>query len=113
MSQNNDKVPDLEKALANVPKEALEEVLEYEEQVYGRKAGGKKKGRYPSNEDIVEAIKEVSGGVLTRYNVDVLFEAVKQYLEERGFDTSALNESRFWRLVTNLVKKGHLRAELE
>jgi hypothetical protein len=104
---------DLDKALTNIPKELLDEIVEYEEKEHVRKAGFiKRKKRFPSNEDVVEAIKYISGGSITRYNIDALYEAVKQYLEEKGFDTSALNESRFWRVVTNLTKKGHLKADL-
>lgn len=102
---------DLSKKMLEVPSDMLKEIEEYEESVQGRKSG--KKGRYPSNEDVVEAIKNVTGGVINRFNIDVLFDNVKQYLEEHGFDTSALNETRFWRLVSNLVKKNILRSELE
>ena len=98
--------------MLQVPEDALREIEEYEEKEYGHRSG-KRKRKYPSNEDIVEAIKNVSGRSLNRYNIDSLYDAVKQYLEERGFDTSALNESRFWRLVTNLAKKGYLKTNLE
>jgi hypothetical protein len=105
---------DLDRALTNVPKELLDEIVEYEEREHGRRTVSKnRKRKFPSNEDIVEAIKEVSGGTITRHNIDVLYDAVKQYLEEKGFDTTALNESRFWRLVTNLTRRGHLKANLE
>ncbi|MEM0027164.1 MAG: hypothetical protein QXT53_06390 [Ignisphaera sp.] len=102
---------DINKKMFEVPSDMLKEIEEYEESIRGRKSS--KKGKYPSNEDVVEAIKTVTGGVINRFNIDALFDSVKQYLEEHGFDTSALNESRFWRLVSNLVKKNILRSELE
>jgi hypothetical protein len=104
---------DMDKALTDIPKELLDEIVEYERKERVRRAGSReRRGRFPSNEDIVDAIKDVSGGAITRYNIDTLYEATKQYLEERGFDTSVLSESRFWRLVTNLTRKGHLRTDL-
>ncbi len=103
---------EFEKLLSMVPEDVLKEVEEYErsEMERHRRSGSKKP--FPSNEDVAEAIKEVCGGVITRGNIDELFEAVKKYLEEKGFDTRFLTEGRFWRLVTSLVKKGIIKVRL-
>ncbi len=95
-----------------VPEELLREIEEFErsEREKHRKSGSKKP--FPSNEDVVEAIKEVSGGVITRGNIDELFDAVKKHLEDKGFDTRFLTEGRFWRLVTSMAKKGIIKVRL-
>ncbi|MDK6028387.1 hypothetical protein QPL79_03295 [Ignisphaera sp. 4213-co] len=102
---------DLSKKLLEVPSDVLKEIEEYEETMHSRRTS--KRRKYPSNEDIVNAIRNVTGGVVNRHNIDLVFDAVKQYLEEQGFDTSALNESRFWRLLSSLVRKNVIRTELE
>ncbi len=106
------KASELEKLLSMVPEDVLKEVEEYEksEREKYRRSGSKKP--FPSNEDVAEAIKEVCGGIITRGNIDTLFEAVKKHLEEQGFETRFLTEGRFWRLVTNLVKKGVIKVRL-
>ncbi len=104
---------EFEKLLSSyTPEELVKEVeeIEKEEMKAFRSSGSKR--RFPSNEDVVEAIKELTGGVITRGNIDSLYEAVKKYLEEKGFDTRFLAERRFWRLVTNLAKKGVLKVRL-
>ncbi len=103
---------ELEKLLTMVPEELLREIEEFErsEREKHRKSGSKKP--FPSNEDVVEAIKEVSGGVITRGNIDELFDAVKKHLEDKGFDTRFLTEGRFWRLVTSMAKKGIIKVRL-
>lgn len=103
---------EFEKLLTMVPEELLREIEEFErsEREKHRKSGSKKP--FPSNEDVVEAIKEVSGGVITRGNIDELFDAVKKHLEDKGFDTRFLTEGRFWRLVTSMAKKGIIKVRL-
>ena len=105
-------IEELEKLMTMVPEDVLREVEEYEksERERHRRSGSKKP--FPSNEDVAEAIKEVCGGVITRGNIDSLFEAVKKYLEEQGYDTRFLTEGRFWRLVTSLAKKGVIKVRL-
>ncbi|ADM28392.1 conserved hypothetical protein [Ignisphaera aggregans DSM 17230] len=102
-----------EKALMNIPRDALQEIEEYEEQNIERRRRSQKKRKFPSYADIIEAIKEISGGSINRYTIDELYEAVLKYLEEQGFDTSMITENKFWRIVTSLVNRGSLRAELE
>ena len=94
-----------------IPRDILNEVLEYEEEVRERRSARSRKP-FPSNEDIVEAIMEVSGGVITRSNIDELYEAVLKHLEEKGFETRFVQETRFWRLVTTLVKKRRIKLRL-
>ncbi|RLG87103.1 MAG: hypothetical protein DRO15_05365 [Thermoprotei archaeon] len=92
----------------HINEEMLKEIEEYERK-YLRPSHRKPKRAFPSNEDIVEAIRNITGGILTRWNAEQLFEAVKKYLEDRGFDTSRVTEGRVWRLATNMVKKGMLK----
>ncbi|RLG76355.1 MAG: hypothetical protein DRO12_04445 [Thermoprotei archaeon] len=101
----------LRELLEKVPEDILDEVLEYEEESRERR-GTKSKKPFPSNEDIVEGIMEVSGGIITRSNIDELYEAVLKRLEEKGFETRFVQETRFWRLVTSLVKKGRIKLRL-
>lgn len=91
-----------------IDEEVLREIEEYERK-YLKQPHRKSKRAFPSNEDIVEAIREVTGGILTRWSAEQLFEAVKEYLEEKGFDTLKVTEGRVWRLATNMAKKGMLR----
>lgn len=92
-----------------VPEELLREVKEFEESA--RVRGVHRKRRYPSDRDVAEAVKAVAGGYVSRHTLDHLYESVKRYLEERGFDVSAMSESRFWRVVTAMVRRGELRKE--
>ncbi len=94
-----------------IPEDVLEEIKEYEEKFLRPRVRGAKK-KFPSNEDVAEAIKIVSGGTITRANIENLYEAVKKYLEEQGFDTTFLSESRFWRLVTSLARKGAIKLRI-
>ncbi|RLG85782.1 MAG: hypothetical protein DRO39_04760 [Thermoprotei archaeon] len=106
------KAEELLRKLEEVPDEVLEEVLRYEEELRRRAAASRSRRPFPSNEDVVEAIMEVSGGVLTRSNIDELYDAVIRRLEEKGFETRFVTESRFWRLVTSLVRKRRLKLRL-
>lgn len=103
---------EIERMLLHAPEDVLKEVEEYEKRELSRYRVSGAKRRFPSNEDVVDAIKAVSGGVITRANIDHLFETVKKYLEDKGFDTRFLTEGRFWRLVTSLAKKGVLKLRL-
>ena len=109
MSMSRDEI---ERMLLQAPEDVLKEVEEYEKRELSRYRVSGAKKRFPSNEDVVDAIKAVSGGVITRANIDHLFETVKKYLEDKGFDTRFLTEGRFWRLVTSLAKKGVLKLRL-
>jgi len=99
----------LDELLSKVPEEILREIEEYEKEERARHRVSGSKRPFPSNEDVVAAIKEVCGGVITRDTAEHIFDAVKKHLEEKGFDTRFLTEGRFWRLVTNLVKKGVIK----
>jgi len=105
-------VKELEKLMSMVPEDVLKEVEEYERSELERHRRSGSKRPFPSNEDVAEAIKEVCGGVITRGNIDSLFDAVKEYLEDQGFDTRFLTEGRFWRLVTSLAKKGVIKVRI-
>ncbi len=98
--------------LMEAPEDVLKEVEEYEEQELSRYRTSRTKRKFPSNEDVADAIKAVCGGVITRATIDELFDAVKKYLEEKGFDTKFLTEGRFWRLVTSLARKGVVKVRL-
>ncbi|MCS7111754.1 MAG: hypothetical protein N3E36_07020 [Sulfolobales archaeon] len=97
-------IEEYESILFNIPNDLLKDVEEYEEKEFN-KQGKSLKRRYPSNQDIAEAIKEITGGFINRHVIENLYDTTKRYLEEKGFDISILNENRFWRLVTNLVRK--------
>ncbi len=60
-----------EKALMSIPKDVLQEIEEYEEQNIERKRKLQKKRKFPSNADIIEAIKEISGGSINRHTIDI------------------------------------------
>ena len=91
-----------------VSEEVLREIEEYEEK-YLKTKHTRSKRSFPSNEDVAEAVRAITGGVITRHSAEELYTSVKKYLESRGFDTSRLTEGRLWRLVTSMVKKGILR----
>lgn len=93
--------------LDKVPSEVLEDVLRYEEE-YLRREHGRVKGkrRFPSNQDIAEAIMQVTGGILYQAGLPDLYELVKKRLEEEGFDTSFVGERRVIRILNSLAKKG-------
>ncbi|MCC6016572.1 MAG: hypothetical protein LM582_05980 [Desulfurococcaceae archaeon] len=94
-----------------VPEDVLKEIDEYEKRQ--RVSRSRARTRMPSNEDIVKAILEVTGGKLTRYNVEDLYDNVVEYLRNQGFDTSMLTPSRVERLVSSLIKRGVLANMLE
>lgn len=101
-------VSEHEDILLNVSNELLKDIEEYERREFSRRSKNSKR-RYPSNRDVVEAIKEITGGLVSRYMMENLYDAIKGYLEEKGFEVSALNEKRVWRLVLELVKKKHIK----
>ncbi len=93
--------------LDSVPRDVLEDVLRYEEEFLRREfSRGRGKRRFPSNQDIAEAIMQVTGGVLFEAGLPELYELVKKRLEEEGFDTSFVGERRVVRILNSLVKKG-------
>lgn len=89
-----------------LPEDVMKEINEYERKYRTSKI--KTRGRFPSNEDIVNAILEVTSGKLTRYNIEYLYDSVVEYLRNQGFDTSALTPSRIERLISSLIRKGVL-----
>lgn len=93
-----------------IPEDVVKEINEYEKK--HRIAPSRTKARFPSNEDIVDAILNVTGGKLTRYNIENLYDNVVEYLRQEGFDVSAVTPSRVERLVSSLVKKGVLSDRL-
>jgi len=97
-----------EKMLFNVSVDMLKEIEEYERNEY-IKQNRMLKRKYPSNKEVVNAIKNLTGGTINRYVIDDFYEVVKKYLKDKGFDVSALNKKRFWRLVTNLIRKGYIK----
>ena len=96
--------------LDTVPEDVLEDVLRYEEEFLKREFQGTRgKRRFPSNQDIAEAIVQVTGGVLYEAGLPDLYELVKKRLEEEGFDTSFVGERRVIRILNSLVKKGVIK----
>lgn len=89
-----------------LPEDVVKEINEYEKKY--RTSKTKARGKFPSNEDIVNAILEVTSGKLTRYNIEYLYDNVVEYLRNQGFDTSALTPSRIERLISSLIRKGVL-----
>ncbi|MEM1646072.1 MAG: hypothetical protein QXL96_09445 [Ignisphaera sp.] len=93
-----------------IPEDVVKEIDDYERRFKVSKP--KTKGRFPSNEDIVNAILRVTSGKITRYNVENLYDDVIEFLKREGFDTSAITPSRIERLVSSLVRRGSLSSEL-
>lgn len=89
-----------------VPEELVKEIDEYEKKYRKQQSKPRGRGVFPSNEDIVNAILKVTGGRITRYNIDNLYDSVVEYLSNQGFDVSVLTPSRVERLVESLVRKG-------
>jgi len=93
--------------LDTVPQDVLEDILAYEEEYLKKEhAGRRAKRKFPSNQDIAEAIVQVTGGVLYQAGLPNLYELVKRRLEEEGFDTSFVGERRVIRILNSLAKKG-------
>ncbi len=99
--------------LDNIPQDVLEDVLRYEEE-YLRKemSKGKSQRKFPSNEDVVEAILEVTGGIVYSSTLENLYDMVKKRLEEKGYETKFVNEKRILRLLSSLAKKKRVKLEL-
>lgn len=93
-----------------LPEELVKEVEEYEKNF--TRSRQKRRSKFPSNEDIVNAILEVTGGALARYNVENLYDLVLEHLRSKGFDTSMVTESRVERLVSSLIRRGALADRL-
>ncbi len=87
----------------NVPEDVVNEVIEEEEKPRQRV----KKPRYPTQSEIVEAVKIVA---LT-YKVDpaVFPDSVLSYLEDQGFNVRHVNVKRIWRTYEKLVRTGQIR----
>lgn len=93
-----------------IPDDLVKEIDEYEKKY--RSPSGRSKGVLPSNEDIVNAIIEVTGGTITRHNINDIYDNVIKYLKSQGFNTSAVTASRVERLVSTLLKRGVLSKKL-
>ncbi|MEM1526510.1 MAG: hypothetical protein QW775_02255 [Ignisphaera sp.] len=102
---------DLENYDQYVPEDIVKEIDDYERRFKVSKP--REKGRYPSNEDIVNAILRVTSGKLTRYNVENLYNDVVEFLKREGFNTIAVTPSRIERLVSSLIRKGVMSSELK
>ena len=104
-----DRVKDV--SLDYVPEEGLREVLEEEERILRSMRARYRKKPYPSNRDIVEAIREA---LATKHieHPDEFPDAVIEVLEERGFETRHVTVKRIWRLYETMVRKGVIRDEL-
>lgn len=94
-----------------IPDDVVQEINEYEKKL--RRSNLKGKTKLPSNEDIVNAIIKVTGGSLTRYNIENLYDNVIEYLKHQGFNTSVVSEYRVERLVESLIRKGSLSKQVE
>jgi len=93
-----------------LPSDALKDV-EAEESRRG--IAQRRRSRFPSNEDIASAVREVSGGVITRYNVDQLYEEVLRILKEKGFDVSHVTPGRVERIVASMLRRRSIHAKLD
>jgi hypothetical protein len=80
--------------LLNVSVGMLREIEEYERNEY-IKQNRMVKRKYPSNEEVVNAIKNLTGGTINKHVIDNFYEVVRKYLKDKGFDVSALNEKGF------------------
>jgi len=93
-----------------LPSDALKDVEAEESR---RWISQRRRARFPSNEDIASAIREVSGGVITRYNVDQLYEEVLRILKEKGFDVSYVTPGRVERIVASMLRRRTIHAKLD
>ncbi len=98
-------------SLDYVPEDGLREVLEEEERILRTLRKRSVKKPYPSNRDIVEAIRYVLASRFIEHP-DEFPDAVIEVLEERGFETRHVTVKRIWRLYETLVRKGVIRDEL-
>ncbi len=95
--------------LSDLPDDVLEDLeassreLEKELGRYKRRV----KQRYPSNSDIAEAIKRLSGFALV--NPEEFPERVREALEREGFYTGLVTDERVWRIYESMVRRGALR----
>lgn len=61
---------------------------------------------YPRNDDIAEAILEVTG--IPTLKPEDLPDRVRRVLEERGFYTGLVTDKRVWRIYETLVRRGRI-----
>lgn len=84
-----------------IPEDVLREVLESEKRVCSRR----RKARYPTSRDIVEAViraSERARGLHPSEFPDLVY----RILEEWGFSTRFVTIKRIWRVYENLVNRG-------
>ncbi len=93
--------------LLEVPEDALRDIYEFEREIRRAQRRYKKKP-YPSNNDIVEAIREV---LRQNYYVhpDDFPSHVIEFLEMQGYDARHVTVKRVWRLYEMLVRRGIIR----
>lgn len=93
---------------SGIPEDVVEDLEEAVEELREELKRGyrKRKLRYPSNRDIAEAVRSVSGSVGVPED---LFAAVREYLESRGFYTGLVSERRVWMVYEGLVRKKAIR----
>ncbi len=87
-----------------IPEDVLREVEEAEKEFY-EKGSRKKKTRYPSSRDIVEAVIIVAK-TFRASSPEEYPDAVLEYLQEKGYDTRHVTVKRIWRTYEKLVREG-------
>jgi len=92
----------------DIPEELLEEIREIEEELALKPGPRRPRKRYPSNNDIADAIVAVAS-TYGFAGPEYFPYTVKQYLEGQGFYTGLVNDKRIWRIYETLVRKGRIR----
>ena len=98
----------MEDVIEGLPSDVVEDLREAMREVArARGQRRRKRRRYPHNSDIAAAIRSLSGAQA----VDPLEfpDAVREYLESRGFYTGLVSDERVWRVYESLVRKGEIR----
>ena len=99
----------MKEELSDLPDDVIEDLeasvreLEREIEKFKRRV----KRRYPSNSDIAEAIKRLSGHALL--NPEEFPEKVREALEKEGFYTGLVTDERVWRIYESMVRRGAIR----
>ncbi len=90
--------------MMEVPDDVLHEVLEAERELFAAQRRYRKKP-YPTNNDIIDAIREALKRGYGMHPDDFPYQ-VLEVLELRGFEVRHVTIKRIWRLYETLVRKG-------
>lgn len=87
----------------DIPPDVLEDLIEAERELERELRSRRiRKRRYPSNRDIVEAIRKLAGHV--HVDPEEFPGLVRDELEREGFYAGLVTDERIWRLYESLVR---------